>query len=703
MALTIAQLEELEADVARIGYASPAELFTEVAEPLRPRKRLKVSESAEAYVYIHKPGGFSGWYRNETTPYLVEPMDALQSREHNTVCVVGPAQSAKTQIGINWMAHSIVADPADMLIIQTTRARARKFSRTDIERVHRHSPAIQERLLPGAQDDNTFDKFYRGGNFVSFGWPSVSEVSGMAAPRGWATDYDRMDADIDGEGSLYGLLLQRIRSFMSRGMLLIESSPGGEVPRKAFIPSSPHEAPPTTGILAIYNMGDRRRLYWPDPHCEEWFEPTFELLTWDPDDRDLQAAAESVRMACPHCGAAIEPDLKRELTGASHWLREFQRMERYGTGGYRVVGEGRRSNIASFWFQGPAAAFQSWQGLVLEYLQAMGEFERTGNTENLKTTVQQSQGRPFKPPVPEGARLPEQLQARAEKTERPNERIVPRGVRLLIPAVDVQKGRFEVQVHGFGVDLEQWIIDRYAITKSQRRDDDGERLPLNPASHLEDWDLLIEQVIKRTYPLEGRPGWSMAPIMVPCDSGGEAGVTERAYAFWPKVRSLNLQKRFMLVKGDGRLNAPRLRMTHPDRDRSDNKVRAEGLVPIWLLNTNMIKDGIANDLAREEPGRGYVHFPEWLPPSFYGELCAEDRTDRGWKAPDGVPNEGLDLMGYARAAMIRIGAERINWQAPPIWASDWDTNPFVVQTSESPAPTAAPRAAGGRRVLSRGI
>lgn len=687
--MTPAQLEQLAAELANIPYASVEAMRADAAEPIKPPRRLKVSESAEAYVYIHQPGGFSGWYRNDATPYLVEPMDTLQSREHNTVCLVGPAQSAKTQVGINWLAHSVVADPADMLIVQTTRVTARDFSRRRIDRLHRYSPQIRERLLPSKQDDNTFDKFYAGGNIVSIGWPSISELSGRPIPRGWLTDFDRMPADVDDEGSAYSLLMQRIRSFMSRGMVLVESTPGGEVPRKAFIPTSPHEAPPTTGILSIYNNGDRRRWYWPCAHCEEFFEPTFDLLVWDQDDRDLQAAADSVRMACPINGCSIEPAVKAELNRAAHWLREFQRIERTPGGGHRIVGEARRSNIASFWLQGPAAAFQTWQGLVIEYLQAMAEFERTGNTESLKTTVQASQGRPYKPPIPEGARLPEQLQARAEDL---GERIVPRGVRLLIPAVDVQKGRFEVQVHGFGVDLEQWIVDRFSLTTSARPDGRGGFLPLNPASYLEDWNVLIEQVLRRAYACEGHPNWRMSPIMVPCDSGGEAGVTERAYAFWLSLIAKKLHRRLMLVKGDGRLSAPRLHRSFPDHDRSDRKARAAGKVPVWRLNTNMIKDGLANDLARDVVGRGYVHFPAWLPMDWFAELCAEDRTERGWeRGDDSDPNEAIDLMGYARAGLIRIGGERINWKVPPPWASDWETNPFVDKSgneTQPPAPIA---------------
>lgn len=664
--------ESVEGETRKFGSLDG--VMKDVVEMLKPSKRLKVSESAEAFVYLHTPGGFSGWFRNDPVPYLVEPMDSLGSREHAAVCLVAPAQSGKTQVGVNWMAHSVVSDPADMLIIQTTRVTARDFSRRRIDRLHRYSPEIRERLLPSKQDDNTFDKFYRAGNIVSLGWPSISELSGRPIPRCFLTDYDRMPEDIEGEGSPFSLARARNRSFMSKGMTLVESSPGGEVIGRTWIPETAHEAPPTTGILGIYNQGDRRRWYWPDPNCEQWFEPTFDLLVWDNDETDIVAACESVQMACPHCGSTFGPAKKTELNRAGVWLREGQRIESRTGGGHAVIGDGRRSNIASFWYQGVVAAFQTWPELVQEYLQAMSEFDRTGNTEPLKTTVQQSQGKPFRPPIPEGQRRPEELLERAEPL---GERVVPDGVRMLLPAVDVQKGKFVVQVLGIGRELESWLIDRYSIIDSRRLDSAGKPRPLDPASYPEDWGVILDQVIRRGYPLADGSGRLMMPILSSCDSGGEAGVTENAYAFWRELRETGDHRRLMLVKGDGRMSAPRIRMSKPDHDRSDRKARAAG-VPVWLLNVNMLKDGLANDLARQESGRGYIHFPEWLPDWFYGELCAEERTEKGWQNSSGDPNEGGDLLVYSRASSIRLGVERIDWDAPPAWAAEWDRNPFVV-------------------------
>ena len=86
-----------------------------------------------------------------------------------------------------------------------------------------------------------------------------------------------MPMNVDGEGSPFDLaqthhdLWQR----HSDGRRVFAWLPI-EDPR--WIRRSPHEAPPTQGILALYNRGDRRRWYWKCEHCGEWFEPSFDLL-----------------------------------------------------------------------------------------------------------------------------------------------------------------------------------------------------------------------------------------------------------------------------------------------------------------------------------------------------------------------------------------------------------------------------------------
>ncbi len=151
--------------------------------------------------------------------------------------------------------------------------------------------------------------------------------------------------------------------------------------------------------------------------------------------------------------------------------------------------------------------------------------------------------------------------------------------------------------------------------------------------------------------------------------GGKAGVTERAYSFWKQARAVGLGARIMLVKGDARNTGPRLSRTFPDSTgRTDRKANAAGEVPVWLLNTLILKDSLAADLERTAAGPGYIHFPDWLGQWFYDELAAETRTAKGWQNMSNDRNEAFDLCVYNHAAMLLVRGDAINWNKPPAWA-----------------------------------
>ncbi|EIX0812454.1 phage terminase large subunit family protein, partial [Escherichia coli] len=127
------------------------------------------------------------------------------------------------------------------------------------------------------------------------------------------TDYDRFPENVDGEGDAFTLASKRTTTFMSSGMTLVESSPGRDITDTKWRCGGAHEAPPTTGILSLYNRGDRRRWYWPCPHCGEYFQPVMDNMTGYRNNPDFVAAGQAARLMCPHCRGLIAPEQKREL------------------------------------------------------------------------------------------------------------------------------------------------------------------------------------------------------------------------------------------------------------------------------------------------------------------------------------------------------------------------------------------------------
>ena len=684
------------------------DMIVQTAEGVRPPERLTVSEAAEKYRKLNNPGAYVGPWLNEMAPYLVEVQDVLSSVSHTGMIFAGPAQCGKTDIFLNWQTYSVVCDPADMMLIQTSQTTARDFSIRRIDRLHRHTHEVQQRLIQRRDADNTFDKQYANGMLVTLSWPTINELSGKPIPRLWLTDYDRMDQDVDGEGSPYDLAKKRATTFGSHGMCAAESSPGFVVENPKWMPSSKHEAPPTKGILSLYNRGDRRRWYWRCVHCHQPFEPDFSLLHW-PDTADFMEAAEMATMRCPFCEMDYHHDPmdgmpgKYEMNINGKWIKDGQVWLPDGS----VEGRGIRSEIASFWLKGVAASFASWKTLVFNYLTAEAEYEANGSEEALKTTVNTDQGMPYTPKSLASDRLPEELKNRAKPL---GQREVPPGVRYLSASVDVQKNRFVVQVHGTGVGKDVWIIDRFEIKKSKRVDEDGERLWVNPGAYPEDWKLLVEEVILKTYPLMDGSGRHMAIKLVTCDSGGKEGVTTNAYDFvrWlrkgddPEIDTdgeqgdyrwePGLAQRFLLVKGASTKGAPRVAVSFPDSQRKDRSAGARGEIPVLMMNTNLLKDTLDKMLDRTDPGGGRINFPDWLDDNFFTELTVEVKdANKGWLNPRKYRNESWDLLVYYLAGSLTklVGLEHLNWDQPPGWAEEWDQNDLVFDPVEQEKPFAA--------------
>ncbi|EEY7534725.1 phage terminase large subunit family protein [Escherichia coli] len=659
---------------------------------LRAPRRMRVADAVAQYMRVPMGAGNSVPWDPLVAPYVIEPMNCLASREYDAVIFVGPARTGKT-IGLidGWVIYNVICDPADMLIIQMTEGKAREHSKKRLARTFRVSPEVVSRLSPNKNDNNVYDRTFLAGNYLKIGWPSVNIMSSSDYKCVALTDYDRFPEDIDGEGDAFSLASKRTTTFMSSGMTLVESSPGRDVKDVKWRRTSPHEAPPTTGILSLYNRGDRRRWYWPCPHCGEYFQPCGDVVAGFRDIADPVLASEAAYIQCPSCSGRILPEQKRELNGRGVWLRDGESINADGS----RYGDPRRSRIASFWMEGPAAAYQTLSQLVYKLLTAEQEYETTGSEETLKTVINTDWGLPYLPRASMEQRKSELLEQRAEPVP---SRSVPDGVNFLVATVDVQAGRhrrFVVQVTGYGSRGERWIIDRYNITQSLRGDSDGESQRIDPASYPEDWDVLLTDVFHKSWPLASDPSQQMRLMAMAVDSGGEDGVTDNAYKFWRRCRRDGLGKRIYLFKGDSIRRAKLITRTFPDNTgRTGRRAQAAGDVPLWLLQTDALKDRVNNALWRDSPGPGYVHFPDWLGSWFYDELTYEERSSDGkWSKPGRGANEAFDLMVYAEALVILHGYEKIRWPDAPEWASreTWlECVPDSTEPSPSPEPVPTP-------------
>lgn len=695
----------MSADHLSIAYADACSGF----EALRPPTRMRVSEGAARNLVIKQTGGSGGPWDAAETPYMIEPMDALSDRTIEAEIFVGPARTGKTAgLLLGWMAHNVVNDPGDMLFLQMSKEKAREFSKTDVGRALRNSPALAAMRSGRRDDSNTHDEMFRHGMWLRIAWPTVGNVSGSTYRYTACTDYDRIEdaENIDGEGPLFDLMKKRTTTFQSRGMSLVESSPGYQLIDPYWSSATAHEAPPTGGILNLYNRTDRRRWYWMCPDCFCRFEaapglrlfrlPSDQQLADEVRSMNIPAfAAQHAKIACPSCGSLIESRWKKMLNDGGLWVPDGVTLDADGTfEGEPTFGDAgpMRSTARGYWLGGVAAAYQAWASLIENHLIGLRDYVLTGSEEKLKQTTNTDQGAPYMV----RALAEAQTAARATRPKVVSDvqrYIVPEWTRCVQVAVDVQGGvnsRFVVQVHAVGPHMEQQIVDRFEIKESRRPGMGAEFAPIDPAKHPEDWDVLTQRLLLATWrtPTVDR---EIRAKLLTVDSGGEDGVTENAYSWFRRVRSLGLSDRVMLYKGSSLKTAPILKLS-----MVGGRGSAPGDIPLVICNPNLLSDAVDNGRRREVPGPGYLHFPPprhptqnpdgWLPQSFFDEMDAEVRDAHGTWRQVRKRNESFDLCRMIRAGSLRMGLDKIlDWSIVPPWLAPLSANSEIMSRQDRQA------------------
>lgn len=696
-------------DVPASSFASAEEVLRDALPALAMRRRLTVPEWAETSPRRFDLTTFQGPWRNDFAPYMTEPARMVTSRRYGAVVFVAPARTAKSEgLVLNTIGHAIECKPRDMLVVCQTQDSAKQFSERKLGPMLRANPQLATRQATGRGADNIHEKKFAGGMNLQIRWPVIGYFSQNEYFTVLLTDRDRMPDDVDGEGDPFMLARKRTQHAGSLGMVIEESSPGRPITRDDWEPATLHEAPPCAGILSDYNLGTRGRLYWECPQCHTEFQPTFGTLHWEARPTHAESA-KTVFMACPN-GCVIGPDRKVSLNRSGRWLHET-------TDGNAAVpiedDDIRDTDVVSYWCEGPAAVMQSWEQLVLRYLQGKAAFDERGDETALLATVTLDQGRPYLPAIRTvGEGLGEDaLKALARRADLG---VAPAESRFLTVQVDVQASRFVVSVEAWAADLEHWLVDRFDIAEpppdapgAGHGPDGKPRRAIDPPRYREDWAAL-EVLLSRSWPVAGT-GHALMPVAMIVDSGGAPGTTTNAYAFLRRMRKAGHGRRTFLAKGMGGLKRDRALYAAPEKVLGNRQKRTTD-IRIVQVGTDVLKDEVALALTRKEPGPNAYHLPDALPDTAFAEFCAEVRTDDGWVVKKhGLRNESLDLAVYAKALAIVLKAEKIDWSRPPDWAAPVVENRFALRIAaiepdraeeRVPIVVSRPR---GRRVRSRGV
>lgn len=638
------------------------------ARYLMPPPHVNTAEWAEKYRRIAK-GPERGQWRNERTPYLVEPMTCASSfSPYERIVLMFATQLGKTEVLYNSIMQRIHTEPQDMMMVQPTLQDAQDHSGQRFLPTVQQTPVMDGLVTVQRSRDESSTwraRSIKGGFAVFFG--GANSASSLASkPLGFATadEVDKWPADVDNQGPPLALLEERMSNF-GRRKLLIASTP---TVRGASV------------IEAEYLASDRRRYHVPCPHCDErqvlvWGAETEHGLKWL---RTLSGAArpETAVYVCCKCGAAIEEFSKDSMLRDGIWIPEAP-----------GAGRGRRAGFHLNKLYSPLG-WRSWASLVEKWETAQAE-KRLGKSAPLKEFVNSSLAETWKEDGT-GADS-EMLRRRAENYE--TGKVPLRGL-MVTMGVDVQPDRLEARIWAFGRGEESWLVEVHVLYGDPNLDEGSPGSP---------WTRLTE--IRRT-PLSHAGGAQVLVEATCVDTGGH-----NTHAVYTYCRH-HARSHVLAIKGMSKAGGPILgKPTLQDVDWRGQKV--ERGVKLWPIGTDTAKDLLYGRMRLTVAGAGgFVHVPkafeatdefEQMTAARKMPVVVQGKPSMRWITPQGKREEAGDCMVYAYAAACYLGIEK--YREP-----SWDRReqriaprePDLFRAPESAAAVPAPDPATAPVVTHRG-
>lgn len=584
--------------------------FSRAFENYRPPENLTVSEWAAKYrVLSRESSAEAGPWRNERTPYLVEPMDAITDPTIRHITVVASSQVGKSEMELNAIGYIIDQDPGSILYIQPTLDDAKKFSRLRISPMARDCARLRTKIADVKSRDsgNTIlQKTFPGGMLTIVGSQSPSALASTPARYIIGDERDRWALSAGTEGDPWALAEARTTTFYNAKLIDVST-------------------PTIKGASAIeksFNAGTRERWCSQCPHCGEWHNIVFDDIKFDFESikhgRLTEYVVKSVGWACPSCGClSTESEMRAQ---PARWIAQNP--------------EAHQRGHRSFWLNAFASPWKSWTDIVYAFLTAHKDPQK------LKVVYNTLLGECWE----DRGELDDEdtMLARREDYGTRADGIpveLPKGVLVLTCGVDTQDDRLEYEVVGWGHYYESWGIKKGIIMGDPNDDAPWKRL---------------DDVIDHVYTFAGGKGLKISITFV--DSGGHK--TQSVY----KQCRARANRRVFAIKGVGGDGVPFTRP--PSKVKITTNHRAIGTTWLYSIGVDSGKADIMSNIKVQEAGPKCCHFPlgeqRGYDAAFFAGLLSErmimkvsnGRTRWVWeKLPGHERNEALDCRNYAAAAL----------------------------------------------------
>lgn len=392
-------------------------------------------------------------YRVAETPHLREILAAYDDPAVEEIAIKKPSQSGATEgVILNAIAYHMDLDPVAMLVVIPSVDEAEKWSKKKLQPMVDASPRLQGKLEHGSRkSSNTIlEKTYPGGSLGMVGSNSGRAFRMVTMGRVFSDDVNGWD-DTAGrgeknEGDQVTLIRRRVDRIPDSKLVWISTPTyvGARIERLydgMERRGRLHVRCPECGEPQVLQWGGRDTAYgmkWETEEVEDGYVPKpREVLR-----KSTVHRPDTAYYVCSKNGCVIEESSKESMAEAAEYLAEDGLPVRMP--GFRKLG---------YWFSGldlimPGA---EWPKLVREFLGVVDDPDALRAWYNLVLAVSwEDRG------VEVDAKALE-----ARKADYGAE--VPAGVGYLTAFVDVQVNRLELQVQGWGIREESWVIGHWRL------------------------------------------------------------------------------------------------------------------------------------------------------------------------------------------------------------------------------------------------
>lgn len=562
----------------------------------KPPRKLTLSEWADTYAFLSSESSAEGG-RWHTLPYQKGIMDAISSNSVEQVTVMKSARVGYSKILNHVIAYHIHQDPAPIMLVQPTIEDAQGYSKEEIAPMLRDTPCLRGLVSDAKAKDgaNTIlQKQFPGGTL---------SLVGANSPRGFRRvsrrivlfdEVDGYPASAGSEGDQIKLGIRRTEYYWNRKIV------AGSTPTvKDF-----------SRVERMFQQTDQRRYFVPCPHCSHMQYLRWPNITWS--DNDPSTAAYK----CESCAALIPHAKKRWMVERGEW---------------RPTAPGNGKHIGfHIWAAYSYSPNASWSNLVEEFLDAKHDAEQ------LKTFVNTVLGETWEDEYASKIGADALMERAAKETYKQHQPPVE-GLALTI-GCDVQDDRLSLSVWAWGREEEGWLVDRVKLYGS----------PSRP----EVWKQLDEVLAK---PYVNEAGEELQVLSCAIDSGGHH--TQEVYHYARERAALGV----IAIKGMGQKGKPPLGKATKVDVNFKGKALKKG-AQLFPVGVDGIKSLLFGRLKHNDPGPGYLHFYPTITTDYFEELTAEKQIlrfrngfpERIWVKKSQSPNEALDELNYAYAALHRL-------------------------------------------------